>query len=119
MLPWLISIDVSSLFQAFPEALFHQLLPAMVHPDHEVQLGAHRIYSVVLVPSSVAPRPSTINPESKKGLDFRTLSRTFSVFSSSAALFEKLRKGKPSIMENASQDEMRDGLNSQTVKPTA
>ncbi|KAL3339115.1 hypothetical protein AABB24_027973 [Solanum stoloniferum] len=42
--------------KAFPEALFHQLLPAMVHPDHETRVGAHRIFSVVLVPSSVSPQ---------------------------------------------------------------
>lgn len=85
--------------KAFPEALFHQLLPAMVHPDHETRVGAHRIFSVVLVPSSVCPRPcpssSPNSSVSKKASDLpRTLSRTVSVFSSSAALFEKLRKEK-------------------------
>ncbi|XP_050227615.1 protein SEMI-ROLLED LEAF 2 [Mercurialis annua] len=90
--------------KAFPEALFHQLLPAMMHPDHEIRLGAHRIFSVVLVPSSVSPCPSSAYIGPKRGLDLRTLSRTVSVFSSSAALFEKLRKEKPSIMENSSQD---------------
>ncbi|KAJ6749790.1 hypothetical protein OIU85_000424 [Salix viminalis] len=39
--------------KVFPEALFHQLLPAMLHPDHETRVGAHRIFSVVLVPSSL------------------------------------------------------------------
>lgn len=88
--------------KAFPEALFHQLLPAMVHPDHETRVGAHRIFSVVLVPSSVCPRS---NPESKKPTVVpRTLSRTVSVFSSSAALFEKLRKERSSSKENVSQD---------------
>lgn len=90
--------------QAFPETLFHQLLRAMVHPDHETRVGAHRIFSVVLVPSSVFPRSPSL-PESKKGLDLpRTLSRTVSVFSSSAALFEKLRKEKFSSQEIAYQD---------------
>ncbi|XP_058003266.1 protein SEMI-ROLLED LEAF 2 isoform X2 [Hevea brasiliensis] len=90
--------------KAFPETLFHQLIPAMVHPDHEIRLGAHCIFSVVLVPSSVSPCRSSPNPESKKGLNLRTLSRTVSVFSSSAALFEKLRKEKTSFKENAHQD---------------
>ncbi|XP_057999826.1 protein SEMI-ROLLED LEAF 2 isoform X3 [Hevea brasiliensis] len=90
--------------KAFPETLFHQLIPAMVNPDHEARLGAHRIFSVVLVPSSICPRQSSSNPESKKGLNLRTLSRTVSVFSSSAALFEKLRKEKTSFKENARQD---------------
>lgn len=88
-------------FKAFPEALFHQLLPAMVHPDHETRIGAHRIFSVVLVPSSVRPHISSSVTESKNAADFaRTLSRTVSVFSSSAALFEKLRNEKSSSREN-------------------
>ncbi|XP_031489297.1 protein SEMI-ROLLED LEAF 2-like isoform X2 [Nymphaea colorata] len=79
----------------FPEALFHQLLLAMVHPDHETRVGAHHIFSVVLVPSSV-------NPPQASGLPdlHRALSRTVSVFSSSAAIFEKLRKEKSSLRES-------------------
>ncbi|GMI71859.1 EFR3 OF PLANT 3 [Hibiscus trionum] len=41
--------------KAFPEALFHQLLIAMAHPDHETQVGAHRIFAAVLMPSLVSP----------------------------------------------------------------
>ncbi|KAL9270752.1 SEMI-ROLLED LEAF 2-like protein [Drosera capensis] len=78
--------------KAFPEALFHQLLPAMVHPDHETRIGAHRVFSVVLVPSSVAPRQNPVTSGIKKADLPRSLSRTVSVFSSSAALFEKLKK---------------------------
>ncbi|PSS01816.1 Protein EFR3 B like [Actinidia chinensis var. chinensis] len=91
--------------KAFPEALFHQLLPAMVHPDHETRIGAHRIFSVVLVPSSVRARTSSAVPESKNAADLaRTLSRTVSVFSSSAALFQKLRNDRSSSRENADQE---------------
>ncbi|XP_062107804.1 protein SEMI-ROLLED LEAF 2 isoform X2 [Humulus lupulus] len=36
---------------AFPDALFHQLLLAMTHPDHETRVGAHSIFSMVLMPS--------------------------------------------------------------------
>uniref|UniRef100_A0A803MAB1 Uncharacterized protein n=1 Tax=Chenopodium quinoa TaxID=63459 RepID=A0A803MAB1_CHEQI len=86
---------------AFPEALFHQLLPAMVHRDHETRIMAHRIFSVVLVPSSVAPREFSAPPMSGKGAHVpRSLSRTVSVFSSSAALFEKLRKERSGSKEN-------------------
>lgn len=90
--------------KAFPEALFHQLLPAMVHPDHETRIGAHRIFSVVLVPSSVCPRQSSGISDSKKTKIPRSLSRAVSVFSSSAALFEKLREEKSSFRENSDQD---------------
>ncbi|KAJ4978796.1 hypothetical protein NE237_009576 [Protea cynaroides] len=91
--------------KAFPEALFHQLLLAMVYPDRETRVGAHRIFSVVLVPSSVCPRPCSAAPGTSKPNDFqRTLSRTVSVFSSSAALFEKLRREKCSLQEISGLD---------------
>ncbi|OIW11456.1 hypothetical protein TanjilG_26822 [Lupinus angustifolius] len=83
---------------AFPEALFHQLFQAMVHPDYETRAVAHRIFSVVLVPTSFFPRPYA----KTLGLP-RTLSRAVSVFSSSAALFEKLRLEKRSSSEKLHQ----------------
>nr|GMD29740.1 protein EFR3 homolog B-like isoform X1 [Ipomoea batatas]GME08605.1 protein EFR3 homolog B-like isoform X1 [Ipomoea batatas] len=87
---------------AFPEALFHQILLAMVSPDNETRLGAHRVFSVVLVPSSVCPRAANAaGGLSKRKSIQRTLSRTVSVFSSSAALFEKMGKH-----QNSSQDGM-------------
>lgn len=67
----------------------------MVHPDRLIHIEAHRIFSVVLVPSSVCPRPCSATGETAKMQDLqRTLSRTVSVFSSSAALFGKLRREK-------------------------
>ncbi|KAM7264985.1 hypothetical protein ACFE04_002668 [Oxalis oulophora] len=90
---------------AFPEALFHQLLLAMVHPDHETRVGAHRVFSVVIVPSSVCPQESMVDSKSNNATDLsRTLSRTVSVFSSSAALFEKLKKDKASSKNLISQE---------------
>ncbi|XP_023514370.1 uncharacterized protein LOC111778655 isoform X4 [Cucurbita pepo subsp. pepo] len=87
--------------KAFPEALFHQLLLAMVCSDHETRVGAHRIFSVVLVPSSVCPRPHASIPHSTKPAYIqRTLSRTVSVFSSSAALFQKVKVEHYSVEEN-------------------
>ncbi|CAD5177193.1 unnamed protein product [Musa acuminata subsp. malaccensis] len=93
--------------KAFPETLFHQLLLAMVHPDHETRVGAHRVFSVVLVPSSVCPQPCSVTPELLKNFDLqRTLSRKVSAFSSSAALFEKLRWEKCSSTEKTYQQNM-------------
>ncbi|KAF6161300.1 hypothetical protein GIB67_009187 [Kingdonia uniflora] len=43
--------NISYYKKAFPEALFHQLILAMVHPDPETRVGAHCIFSVVLLPS--------------------------------------------------------------------
>ncbi|KAK8636936.1 hypothetical protein V6N13_064369 [Hibiscus sabdariffa] len=39
----------------FPDALFHQLLLAMSHPDHETRVGAHNIFSIVLMPPLLSP----------------------------------------------------------------
>lgn len=91
--------------KSFPEALFFQLLLAMVHPDRETHVGAHRIFSVVLVPSSVCPI-STASELPKAYEIRRTLSRTVSVFSSSAALFEKLRREMRSSSEHGSLDDL-------------
>lgn len=41
--------------KAFPDALFHQLLLAMTHPDHETRVGAHSILSMVLMPTVLSP----------------------------------------------------------------
>ncbi|OMP07062.1 Armadillo-type [Corchorus olitorius] len=49
-----LSFDVI-MFQAFPDALFHQLLLAMAHPDHETRVGANSIFSIVLMPSVLSP----------------------------------------------------------------
>lgn len=76
----------------------------MVHADHETRVGAHRIFSVVLVPSSVCPQPSS-NPPLTKATDIqRMLSRKMSVFSSSAALFEKLERKQHSLLEDSHSD---------------
>eukprot|EP01018_Ginkgo_biloba_P032611 Gb_14070 [translate_table: standard] len=95
--------------EAFPEALFHQLLQAMVHPDFETRVGAHRIFSVVLVPSSASPRSGSLFSDSPRvhGLK-RTLSRTASVFSSAAALFEKLRKEKVALQEGRGKEDIHE-----------
>ncbi|KAL0861927.1 hypothetical protein Bca101_041045 [Brassica carinata] len=105
----------TTIASAFPEALFHHLLQAMVHPDHKTRIGAHRIFSVVLVPTSVCPRPSSTNTDLKKGMGLpRSLSRTASVFSSSAALFEKLRKENISsvLISDQSQNKILDRIKS-------
>ncbi|KAJ8526381.1 hypothetical protein K7X08_028858 [Anisodus acutangulus] len=88
-------LNLSYQNKAFPEALFHQTLLAMVSPDHETRIAAHRVFSIVLVPYSVCPRPASTHPQPAKAADIqRTLTRTISVFSSSAALFDKLKKEK-------------------------
>ncbi|XP_057456269.1 protein SEMI-ROLLED LEAF 2 isoform X2 [Lotus japonicus] len=48
--------NVSYHKKAFPDALFHQLLMAMAHPDHDTRIGAHSVFSIVLMPSLFSPR---------------------------------------------------------------
>ncbi|EES04502.2 hypothetical protein BDA96_04G042900 [Sorghum bicolor] len=107
--------------KVFPEALFHQLLLAMVHPDHETRVGAHRIFSVVLVPSSVSPFPNLKSLDQCRKHDVqRTLSRAVSVFSSSAALFDKLRRDKNSFREyfhEGSMNRILHGIDDETATP--
>lgn len=92
----------------FPEALFHQLLLTMIHPDHEARIAAHRIFAIVLVPTSVSPSiQASPSGQAKKHDMQRTLSRAVSVFSSSAAIFEKLKKDKYS---DNSQGESKDSV---------
>ncbi|CAN0864726.1 Protein SEMI-ROLLED LEAF 2 [Linum grandiflorum] len=89
--------------KGFPEALFFQLIRVMVCDDHVTRVGAHRVFSVVLVPSSVCPRNKNDSLPSNKSADVqRMLSRTVSVFSSSAALFEKMKRDP-----NSSNDKMK------------
>lgn len=55
-----------NLFQAFPDALFHQLLVAMAHPDHETRVAAHSVFSILLMPSLLSPWSDQSNRTSEK-----------------------------------------------------
>lgn len=72
----------------FPEALLVQLLKIMLHPDVEVRVGGHQIFSALLIPSSSHPRYDASTRT--KGWQ----SNTASTFSSIATLLEKLRREK-------------------------
>ncbi|KAK1270053.1 hypothetical protein QJS04_geneDACA014170 [Acorus gramineus] len=87
--------------KALPEALFQQLLSAMTHPDQETRVGAHRILSVVLVPSLVCPIIAPFFSSSIKEYDPEdTLSIALSGFSSSAVIAKWVRKGSFERGEN-------------------
>ncbi|KAG2593567.1 hypothetical protein PVAP13_5NG012501 [Panicum virgatum] len=50
------SVYKSSYHQkAFPEALFHQLLLAMLHPDNKTRIGSHHVLSTIVAPSLLCP----------------------------------------------------------------
>ncbi|XP_058102408.1 protein SEMI-ROLLED LEAF 2-like isoform X3 [Magnolia sinica] len=95
--------NISYYKKAFPEALFHQLLLLMAHPDHETRVGAHRVFSVVLVPStaSLTVPPFLVSP--KEDGPRQALSIALSGFSSSASILEKVGEMSPSA-QDASQD---------------
>ncbi|KDP23388.1 hypothetical protein JCGZ_23221 [Jatropha curcas] len=86
--------------QGFPEALLVQVLKAMLHPDVEVRVGAHQIFSVLLIPSSNNPCHGVVSLQSGYICEPRRWhSNTASAFSSIAALLEKLRKEKDGARE--------------------
>lgn len=72
----------------FPEGLLVQLLKVMMHPDVEVRVGGHQIFSTLLIPSSNRLRfDASVHTR-------RWHSSTASAFASITALLEKLRKEK-------------------------
>lgn len=82
--------------QEFPESLFNELLQAMLHPDLETRVGAHRIFVLLLVPSA-ASQSSRYEQQFLPRTDISSPSRSkkrVSAFSSAAALFERLRKDR-------------------------
>ncbi|CAA7017161.1 unnamed protein product [Microthlaspi erraticum] len=85
--------------QVFPDALLDALLKAMLHPNVETRVGAHEIFSVILLPSSgqsqaglASVRASGYLSESRNWK-----SDTTSAFTSIAARLDKLRKEKDGV----------------------
>ncbi|CAI8603536.1 unnamed protein product [Vicia faba] len=82
--------------QGFPESLLMQLLKVMLHSDIEARIGAHLIFSVLLLPNSFhtqevsSLRSRYLDQRSKKN------SHTAAASASITALLEKLRRGKDS-----------------------
>ncbi|KAJ7977860.1 ARM repeat superfamily protein [Quillaja saponaria] len=83
----------SSSQQVFPEALLVRLLKVMLHPDIEARIGAHRIFSVLLIPFSGHPAYEVSSLRS--GCQYqhkKWSSHTASASDSITALLEKLRR---------------------------
>ncbi|XP_007031156.2 PREDICTED: protein EFR3 homolog B [Theobroma cacao] len=88
----------SRLQQVFPEALLVQLMKAMLHPNVEARVGAHQIFSALLIPSSNRPRHEVASMRSGYVYEPRRWrSNNASAFSSISALLEKLRREKDGI----------------------
>jgi hypothetical protein len=84
------SIYKSSYHQkAFPEALFHQLLLAMLHPDNKTRIGSHRVLSTIVAPSLLCPWSAMSFPIPVKSDDLQNLRLlALSAFSSEAIINE-------------------------------
>jgi len=75
--------------QAFPEALFHQLLLAMLHPDNKTRIGSHRVLSTIVAPSLLCPWSAMSFPIPVKNNDLQNLRLlALSAFSSESIMNE-------------------------------
>lgn len=80
--------------QIFPEALLHELLQGMVHSDVETRAMVHHIFSLLLVRSLLISKPEDLHATQSWAETSSVLSRSSSVFSSTAACFKKLGREK-------------------------
>ncbi|XP_027189619.1 protein SEMI-ROLLED LEAF 2 isoform X2 [Cicer arietinum] len=79
--------------QGFPESLLLQLLKVMLHSDVEARIGAHLIFSVLLLPSSF--HTHEVSSLRSRYLDQRNKKHSHNTASASiTALLEKLRRGR-------------------------
>lgn len=89
--------------QAFPEALYHQLLLAMMHPDNKTRIGSHRVLSTIVAPSLLCPWSAIGFPVPMKFNGSQSvLLLALSAFSSETIMDELQSKSriKESLQEN-------------------
>lgn len=112
------SVYKSSYHQkAFPEALFHQLLLAMLHSDNKTRIGSHRVLSTIVAPSMACPWSDISFPIPMKGDDSHNLHLlVLSAFSSEAIINETRTKNKiqESLQENNKSEAIVDPENGYT-----
>ncbi|KAL5221144.1 hypothetical protein ABZP36_025857 [Zizania latifolia] len=81
--------------KAFPEALFHQLLLAMMHPDKKTRVGSHRVLSTIIAPSLLCPWSAISFPIPLKSNDSQSITLlALSAFSSETIMDEGLSKSR-------------------------
>ncbi|VVA96583.1 unnamed protein product [Arabis nemorensis] len=85
--------------QVFPDTLLDALLKAMLHPNVETRVGAHKIFSVLLLPSSGQSQTGLASVRASGCLNESRnwKSDTTSAFTSIAARLDKLRKEKDGV----------------------
>lgn len=114
------TISVSSVSchsqQVFPEVLLVQLLKAMLHPDVKVRVGAHQIFSALLIPSSNHPLREAASWRSGYTCEPKGWhSDTASAFDSISALLEKLRREKDGSKMEKHGNDANDGYKERDV----
>lgn len=114
------TISVSSVSchsqQVFPEVLLVQLLKAMLHPDVKVRVGAHQIFSALLIPSSNHPLREAASWQSGYTCEPKGWhSDTASAFDSISALLEKLRREKDGSKMEKHGNDANDGYKERDV----
>ncbi|KAJ4845917.1 hypothetical protein Tsubulata_045624 [Turnera subulata] len=93
-----LSLVSSRLQQVFPEELLIHLLKAMLHPDVDVRVGAHQIFSILLIPNSNSPSHDVSSARAGYICEpKRWTSDNASASTSIAALLEKLRREKDGV----------------------
>ncbi|KAL3696176.1 hypothetical protein R1sor_010252 [Riccia sorocarpa] len=98
--------DSSYAEQNFHEALFQELLQAMIHPDVETRIKAHHVFALLLVPS-IRSRGDDASRGQVRPEASTMFTRTSAAFASAAALFEKLKGEKYGVGEKDSQQVRR------------
>lgn len=97
------------LVQVFPDSLLLQLLQAMLHPDMEVRVGAHQMFSILLIPNSNRSRHEIRSLRSNSLYEPRKWqSSTESALVSVTARLEKLRKEKNGMISEKNNDELKE-----------
>ena len=77
----------------------------MVHPDIDTRVGAHHMFSAIIVRG-----PSHLRSESEYLYETKKQSRNTSVFASATALLEKLRREKDSLSSDKPRNMMHDDV---------
>lgn len=103
------NVNFLCISQAFPEALFHQLLLAMLHPDNKTRIGSHRVLSTIVAPSLLCPWSAMSFPIPAKGDDLQNLRLlALSAFSSEAIINEMRTKNK--IQESLQKNDKSEAI---------
>ncbi|XP_037407682.1 protein SEMI-ROLLED LEAF 2-like isoform X2 [Triticum dicoccoides] len=101
--------------KAFPEALYHQLLLAMMHPDNKTRIGSHRVLSTIVAPSLLCPWSAIGFPVPMKVNGSQSvLLLALSAFSSETIMDELQSKSR--IKESLQENEKPEAANSKLMK---